>query len=162
MTKSQTDPTAGPPPDEPDPASAPLTPDPAGSRKPAHLSWESFAERRIREAAEAGAFDNLPGLGQPIPGIDEPLDENWWVRKKLRAENLSVVPPTIAARRQIELFRNEVAGIATEPQLRRRLNDLNEQILKAIYSTTLGPADGVQLLDVEAEVSAWRRLRPTP
>lgn len=160
MTTSQTDHTAGPPPDGPDSVSS--SPDPAGSRKPAHLSWESFAERRIREAAEAGAFNNLPGLGQPIPGIDEPLDENWWVRKKLRAENLSVVPPTIAARRQIEVFRNEVAGIVTEPQLRRRLNDLNEQILKAIYSTTLGPADGVQLLDVEAEVRAWRRLRRMP
>jgi hypothetical protein len=130
-------------------------------RKPPHLTWESFADRRIREAAEAGAFNNLPGMGQPIPGIDEPLDENWWVRKKLRAENLSVVPPTIAARRQIELFRSEMAGIVSERELRRRLEELNEQIRKAIYSTTLGPADGVQLLDVESEVAAWRRLRST-
>lgn len=131
----------------------------APPRKPPHLSWESFADRRIREAAEAGAFSNLPGMGQPIPGIDEPLDENWWVKKKLRAENLSVVPPTIAARRQIELFRSEMAGITSEMQLRRRLEELNEQIRKAIFSTTLGPADGVQLLDVEVEVQRWRQLR---
>jgi hypothetical protein len=28
-----------------------------------------------------------------------------------------------------------------------------------IYSTTRGPADGVQLLEIEAEVAAWRTLR---
>src|SRR5690606_41871919 len=121
MTTSQTDHTAGPPPDGPDPVSS--SPDPAGSRKPAHLSWESFAERRIREAAEAGAFDNLPGLGQPIPGIDEPMDENWRVRKKLRPANLAVVPPTIAARRQNELLRNEQTGPPHDPQLSRPLTD---------------------------------------
>ena len=156
MPTSQPDRTAEPAPCEP----APVSPsaDPSG-RKPAHLTWESFSERRIREAAEAGAFNNLPGMGQPIPGIDEPLDENWWVRKKLRAENLSVVPPTIAARRQIELFRGEMRRIDSESQLRRRLAELNEQILKAIYSTALGPADGVQLLEIEAEVAAWRKLR---
>lgn len=128
-------------------------------RKPAHLSWESFAERRIREAAEAGAFERLPGLGQPIPGIDEPLDENWWVRKKLREENLSVVPPTIAARRDIEQVRNEITRIASEAEVRRRLIALNDRIRQAIYSTTLGPADGVQLLDIDRELASWRTRR---
>jgi hypothetical protein len=28
--------------------------------------WESIAERKIREAIEAGEFDNLPKKGQPI------------------------------------------------------------------------------------------------
>lgn len=157
MSMSLPDHASQPPSQRSEPA--PEQNEPAPDRKPPQLSWESFADRRIREASEAGAFANLPGLGQPIPGIDEPLDENWWVRKKLKAENLSVVPPTIAARRQIEQFRNEMAGIASEQQLRRRLEELNEQIRKAIYSTTLGPANGVQLLDVEREVAAWRRLR---
>jgi hypothetical protein len=155
MSTPQPDRTAKSPPQQTE--SAVLNPEPVSNRKPPHLTWESFAERRIREAAEAGAFSNLPGLGQPIPGIDEPLNENWWVRKKLRAENLSVVPPTIAARRQIERFRSEMPGIVSEQHLRRRLEELNEQIRKAIYSTTLGPADGVQLLDVEAEVAVWLR-----
>jgi len=38
------------------------------------------AEKRIREAIEAGELDDLPGLGKPIAGIDEPYDPLWWVK----------------------------------------------------------------------------------
>jgi hypothetical protein len=41
-------------------------------------------EQRIQAAIEAGELDGLPGLGQPIPGIDEPYDPLWWVKGWLR------------------------------------------------------------------------------
>jgi hypothetical protein len=41
---------------------------------------ERIAEMRIRAAMEEGCFDNLPGQGRPIAGIDEPYDPLWWVR----------------------------------------------------------------------------------
>lgn len=129
---------------------------PTPDRKPANLSWESFADRRIREAAEQGVFDKLSGLGQPIADIDQPLDENWWVRKKLREENLSVVPPTIAARRERERTLASLEMLKSELVVRQRLTALNETIMAAIYSTTIGPSDGVQLVDIEAEVAKWR------
>lgn len=59
------------------------------------LNWQSLAEERIQDALAAGEFDNLPGLGQPIPGIDEPPDEWWWVRQKLRREGLSIKPASV-------------------------------------------------------------------
>jgi hypothetical protein len=46
------------------------------------------AENRIREAIEQGAFDDLPGAGKPLPDIDEPYDEMWWVRKWVQRERL--------------------------------------------------------------------------
>lgn len=46
------------------------------------------AEHKIRSAIEAGEFDRLPGRGKPSPLIDEPYDPFWWVRSKLRAEQL--------------------------------------------------------------------------
>ena len=49
---------------------------------------ELIAEHRIRQAMEEGQFDNLPGLGKPIPDIDEPYDPLWWVRKWVRREQL--------------------------------------------------------------------------
>ena len=52
--------------------------------------WEGLADERIREAMANGVFDNLPGLGQPIPGIDDVLDENWWLRSKLKSEGLTI------------------------------------------------------------------------
>lgn len=58
---------------------------------------ESLPERRIREAMDRGEFDNLPGEGEPLVGLDD--DPNWWVkawieRERLQAANL--VEPTHA------------------------------------------------------------------
>lgn len=50
------------------------------------------AENKIRAAIEAGEFDDLPGFGKPSPLIDEPYDAFWWVRRKLRTENLPARP----------------------------------------------------------------------
>jgi hypothetical protein len=44
---------------------------------------ETTADRLIREAMQAGDFDDLPGTGQPIPGAGTVDDEIWWVRKWL-------------------------------------------------------------------------------
>jgi len=46
------------------------------------------AENKIRAAIEAGQFEHLPGLGKPSPLIDEPYDPMWWVRRKLKRENV--------------------------------------------------------------------------
>jgi hypothetical protein len=42
-------------------------------RKPPGMRYEDWIERQIREAQERGAFDDLPGAGKPIPGLDRPF-----------------------------------------------------------------------------------------
>jgi hypothetical protein len=42
--------------------------------------YETLPERLIREAMEAGEFDDLPGAGKPLPGAGVPDDDLWWVR----------------------------------------------------------------------------------
>ncbi|MGH3668189.1 MAG: DnaJ family domain-containing protein [Acidimicrobiia bacterium] len=37
----------------------------------------------MREAIEAGEFDELPGAGKPLPGAGVPDDDLWWVREWL-------------------------------------------------------------------------------
>jgi hypothetical protein len=128
-------------------------------RKPAGESWESFTERRIRQAQEAGEFSRLRGFGQPIPGIDEPLSENWWLKQKLRDEQLTVVPPIIEARIRRERVLEELSQTATEGAVRRKLEELNEFIRQAHYATTAGPPRGVFPVDIEQAVSDWRRDR---
>lgn len=132
---------------------------PTPARKPQKMSWESFVERRIREAEEAGQFDNLPGSGQPIPGIDEPPDENWWIRQKLREEGLSVVPPILEARLARQRTLEELPRLTCEAEVRRRLEVLNKQIHAAIASPAPGPPIVVLPVDVEAAISEWRRTR---
>src|SRR5215218_2217953 len=63
-------------------------------RKPPGVGFETWVERQLREAAERGAFDDLPGAGKPIPDLDKPHDELWWVKQKLRDEGLAWLPPT--------------------------------------------------------------------
>jgi hypothetical protein len=48
-------------------------------RKPAGITVGSWIDQQISEATERGAFDNLPGAGQPLPKRNE-LDGETWVR----------------------------------------------------------------------------------
>jgi hypothetical protein len=46
------------------------------------------AEDKIRTAIADGEFDRLPGLGKPLAIFDEPYDPYWWVRRKMKREQL--------------------------------------------------------------------------
>ena len=70
-------------------------------KKPPGVSWESWVERQIRDSMERGEFDNLPGAGKPLPTIAL-TDEAWWIREKLRHENVSYLPPTLAIRKELD------------------------------------------------------------
>lgn len=131
------------------------------NRKPPGMKWESFTERQIRQAEEDGAFANLSGLGKPIPGIEEPLKENWWLKRKLRDEGVNAVPPVLEARLAVERFREGLSRIPTDAAVRRAESALNETIRAAHFSPIAGPPDGVAELDVDAVLEQWRRLRET-
>jgi hypothetical protein len=128
-------------------------------KKPPHLSWESFAEQQIREAQEAGRFDDLPGFGKPLPLIDEPYDELWWVKRKSRQENLSLLPPSLQIRIDVDRTLKRLGGLHHESDVRRELQQLNERIRKANLSSAWGPASTTLPLDVEEVVTQWRRKR---
>jgi len=52
---------------------SPIRRDGEGRPQFAH-AWESLVERQIREAMDAGEFDNLPHRGKPIPIDDDGSD----------------------------------------------------------------------------------------
>jgi hypothetical protein len=52
-------------------------------------SVQIFAENRLREAIEQGKFDNLPGAGEPIPDLDAAYDPDWWLKKKMKEDDIS-------------------------------------------------------------------------
>jgi hypothetical protein len=118
--------------------------------------FESLAERKIREAQAEGQFDSLPGFGKPIPDLDGPDDENWWIKNKLRREGLVILPPILEARRDIEKTLEAVRSMHSERQVRLAIKALNERIRAAHFSPASGPPDGVRLVDSEAVVRTWR------
>ena len=124
--------------------------------KPKDQSWESFADERIRRAYEEGEFAKLAGFGKPIPGIDDPLDELWWVRKKLREEELAVPAPGTEIRTDIERTLARVAKMATETEARGHLLLLNERIRQS-NRRMIGHANGtVMELDVDGIMAALK------
>jgi hypothetical protein len=54
------------------------------SYDPSLSDVESHVDRIIREAMEAGEFEDLAGEGAPIPGAGSVDDEMWWVRSWLK------------------------------------------------------------------------------
>jgi hypothetical protein len=109
-------------------------------RKPPGIDFGTWVERKIREAAERGAFDNLPGAGKPIPDLDKPHDELWWIKRKLRDEQLAALPPTIA------LVRAIVAAI-------------NAKIADGNRKAASGPPLNLAPFDAERVVARWRAAR---
>ena len=126
------------------------------------LNWESLAEQRIREAQAAGEFDNLPGFGQPIPGIDQPHDELWWVKEKLKREQLSRLPPALELRLDLERFFKRLVTLETEYQVRQEVASLNERIRKAGLGPSWGPPVDVLLLDSDEVLAKWRAVKLRP
>jgi len=128
-------------------------------RKPPGVSWESFVERQIREAQERGEFDDLPGHGKPIADIDRPHDDLWWVKQKVRRENVSALPPTLALRKQVEEARSLIDAARSETAVREILDEINRRIVDVNRMATAGPPTTLMPLDVERTVEQWREQR---
>ncbi len=128
-------------------------------RKPPGIGFQTWVERRIREASERGEFDNLPGAGKPIVDLDTPHDELWWVKQKLRRERLTWLPATIALRREAEDALRAVAQARSEDQVRRILAAINRKIADGNRKAASGPPLNLAPFDVERVVRGWRERR---
>jgi hypothetical protein len=128
-------------------------------RKPPGVSFGAWVERRIREAAERGAFDNLPGAGKPIPDLDEPHDEQWWIKRKLRDEELAYLPPTIALRKEAEAALDAAARASSEAEVRAIVAAINARIADGNRKAASGPPLNLAPFDPERVVARWRDAR---
>lgn len=122
--------------------------------------FESWIDRQIREAMERGEFDDLPGQGRPIDLSD--TSDDWWIKATIKRENLdAVLPGPLALRREVEDIAEAVADARTEAEVRERCEALNDRVREHYARPSRGPLIPVRLVDVDAEVRAWReRGRP--
>jgi len=132
--------------------------DTMAARKPSGVGWESWIDRQIREASERGEFDDLPGAGEPIPDLDKPYDEMWWVKRKLRSEGLSYVPPSLALRKEAQDALAAALRASSEADARKIVEAVNEQICEANRKGVAGPAIMLVPHDTERVVEQWREL----
>ncbi len=90
-------------------------------------TWERLVERQIREAMEAGKFDNLPFRGEPLPKEDDAYaGELALAHHMLR--NAGIAPPWIEADKHVRallerrdaILARASSGDAPTPSAHRR------------------------------------------
>jgi hypothetical protein len=132
------------------------------TRKPGDVSFPDWVEGQIDAAQRAGAFDNLPGKGKPIPGLGRPRHELEWIASYLRREEVAVagvLPPQLALAKEIEDLPATVAPLHGEAAVRALVDDLNNRIRAAQRAPQDGPPLRVRTVDADAVVAAWQEAR---
>jgi Domain of unknown function (DUF1992) len=131
-------------------------------RKPPGMSFTSWIDQQISEAQQRGAFDNLPGAGQPLPKRREADDGQAWLREYLRREGVStdeLLPTPLKLRKEIEALAEAAPGLSSEQEVRDVAGELNRRIV-AWRRIPLGPPIFVPLVNTEAMVARWREAHP--
>lgn len=134
-------------------------------RKPPGLSFGSWIDAAIRQAEQDGQFDDLPGMGKPIPDLHAPETDLDYLAKIAKRENIEVtafLPPALALAKEVELLPERLRQEASESRVRELVEDLNNRIAQAIRAPQQGPPMRTRPVDVEAVVDEWRAARPAP
>lgn len=127
---------------------------------------QSWVDQSIRQAERQGAFDDLPGAGQPLRDVDTRTDPDWWVRGLIEREQLDLsdaMPGVMQLRREKAGLPGSLVGLADEAAVRARLEDFNERVLadrRRPHAGT-GSPPVVGRVDVDEMLQEWRRLRAT-
>ena len=127
-------------------------------RKPAGKSWESWREELIRLAQDEGAFDNLPGAGKPLD-LGGSYDPDWWVKKLVQREKVSILPPSLELLRKVEATIERIWTLSDEAAVRERIRALNVEIARANARAAEGPPTRLAPLDLDTIVAEWRAAR---
>ena len=98
--------------------------------KPPGKNYHDWIEELIREAEQAGEFAHHEGAGQPIPGVTDPYDPDWWVKKLLKREKLSILPPALDLLKKVEAGLDAAWVARREDEVRTHVARLNAEIAR--------------------------------
>jgi hypothetical protein len=132
-------------------------------RKPAGMSFRSWIDQQIDDAADRGLFDDLPGAGQPLPKREEDAAQAW-LREYLRREGLStrdVLPTPLKLRKEREVLAEHVAELGSEQDVINAVAELNARIMQWRRLPLDSPIF-VPLVDEEQMTDRWREAHPDP
>jgi hypothetical protein len=94
------------------------------------ICFQKIAERRIIEAIREGAFNGLPGAGQPLKLEDDShVPEDLRIAYKI-LKNAGYVPPEVALRKEIATTEEILAGMPDTKTKYRQVKKLNFLITK--------------------------------
>jgi hypothetical protein len=132
-------------------------------RKPQEMTFPTWIEKQINDAAERGAFDDLPGSGKPLPRPEGDVAETWalnWARR----EGLStqdMLPTPLKLRAESARLADNVHLLKSEQDVRDAVAELNKRIMDW-RRIPIGPDIFVRLVDEADMLSRWQANRPEP
>ncbi|MDN4173418.1 DUF1992 domain-containing protein [Nocardioides sp. SOB77] len=119
----------------------------------------SWVDQQVRVAMAKGDFDDLPGTGKPIKDLGTEHDPDWWLKRLVEREQITVLPPSVALRKEDAELDARLDTIAFEGDVRREVEEFNERVIRARYSLSPGPPLITMPRDVDATLAAWRDRR---
>lgn len=121
-----------------------------------HQTW---VDLQVRQAIERGEFDNLPGAGKPIEGLGETHDPEWWVKRLVEREHISVLPPALQLRKDDAALESQLDELGSAQEVRRHVEEFNARVIRARYTPVDGPPLITMPRDVDATLAAWHERR---
>jgi Domain of unknown function (DUF1992) len=126
----------------------------ADGRWQSDRSWESLVERQIREAMDAGAFEDLPFRGQRLPIEDDSAAGEWAMAHRM-LKNAGAVPPWIESDKEARRLLAELAGMLERAP---RASTLARDRLRRDYLATVRAANrAIERVNAEAPTDRQHR-----
>jgi hypothetical protein len=132
----------------------------AAAARRSELERAAIVDTAIQQAIRRGEFDDLPGAGKPIPGLDRPYDPDWWIKRKIEREQLhGLGPAALTLRVEDAELEQRLDALGSASDARELLEDFNARVVEARRQLLGGPPVITATRDVEAELTAWRERR---
>jgi hypothetical protein len=118
-----------------------------------------WVDLQIQQAMERGEFDNLPGAGKPLGDLGSPHDRDWWLKKLVERERISVLPAALQLRKDDAELDALLDREGVEDRVRVLVTEFNRRIVEARRQLQGGPPVVTPTRDVDDEVRRWRERR---
>jgi hypothetical protein len=128
-------------------------------RKPAGMPTGSWIEAQILKAQQEGQFDGVGSAPDPLADIDEPYHPDWWVKKLIRREGLTIVPEMLALKREISEFIATLHSRAREDDVRDSVARLNARVAEVNLVNDSPVTCDLSPLDPAKVIDQWQRSR---
>ena len=117
--------------------------------------FERIAEQRIREAMERGEFDNLPGMGKPLPKdeLDNVPPELRMAYKILK--NAGILPEEVELRKEIYSLQQLIDACYDDEEMKGLVKQLNA---KQLRYNILMEQKGIHITDYEYRKKIMEKL----
>jgi hypothetical protein len=117
-------------------------------------SWESLVERQIREAMDAGAFEDLPYQGQRLPIEDDSAAGEWAMAHRM-LRNAGATPPWIESDKEA---RRQLAALEALLDRAPRMSRLSRRRARSVLRTIVAAANrAIERVNAEAPTDRQHR-----